>query len=580
MSYLRRTINARLWLAVVAVSALAPVVRAAAGQFEKSLPQDCVVFVNLDDFSGLKNRMAETSFAKLCGDPAMKPFVEGIAGEFGKLLGMAQEATGVDFKELLSLPTGQIAFAIQLHQQNPDEPPFIYFVADVAGKEDRVRSLLSRLEPKLEQAGMTKRSVGGLTAFGRGESKPREELCYGVQGSALVIGNDPEALGKVAGGLKGGSATSLANNERLTAFRQRAGGTGDFELFVDVSTIVAVAAAKGGQQAGAGIAMLGLNAFQSAGLTLSIGKGEFEGQFQLLINTRGQSQLLNFFNMPAKPLRPEEWVPSDVASYNSFNWDVDLFYNTLSNLVNGYAPGALAQADAAASMLGGDPNNPLIRSIKEDVIGPLGNRLSLVTDLTEAGGIPTQRILLAWELDSSEKIARIVDQLAGMFGPAIGGEKKSVAGNTVHVFPVPIQVPGIPPMRIGLTVTKRHLMVASHVELLDKALAGGGKAGLAESDDFRRIASKFPAQLSGISYNRGEASAGAFWRFMKSGQFDNVLQMALQDDGARAALGGLVDAIKGEKLPDFDTVRKYFKSSGGYVVMDDQGMRFVSFSVK
>jgi hypothetical protein len=569
-----------VWLVVVTAGLLPGVSRVAAGEYEKSLPQECIFVVNIDDSAGLMARIRETSLGGLMRDPSMGPFVEGIKNEFGKLFEMAQQASGVDFKELLSVPSGQVLFAIRVHEPKPDDVPFFYFLANVGGKEEKVRGLFGRLETALEQRNMKKRSAGGLTIFSEGEPKPREQLCYSLQGPTLVMGNDPDALANVVSGLKSGARPSLAENERFRAFRERAGGAGDLEVFLDLSALMNIGAAQAGPQAGAVIAMFGLNAIQSVGFSCSVGKGDFESQLQFMLNTRGQSQLFNLFRMPTKPLRPEEWVPQDVSGYSTFNWDVDLFYDTLSNIVNGVAPGALASADAAAAMIGGDPNNPVIRSIKDDLIGPLGNRITLLTDLVESEGLPASRILVAWELDNGEKIARILDALMNSFGPAVQAERKSVKGGTVHIIPGP-PIPGLPPMRFAFTATKRHLLFTTHVELLDKVLTAEGRPGLSESEDFRRLAGRFPAQVSGISYNRAEAEFRALWRMVKSGQLSQMLQAGLaQDPNAQAALGGLVEAFNGKNLPEFDSIRKYVKSTGGYAVMDDQGLKLVSFSVK
>src|SRR5690606_33044853 len=106
---------------------------------------------------------------------------------------------------------------------------------------------------------------------------------------------------------------------------------------------------------------------------------------QSMLVTKGQTPVFNLFNMPAKPTKPQNWVPPTVASYSTFHWDLDLFYNTLSGIIDGFLPGAMQQAEIMVSSFP-TPDNPFITSIKGDIIGPLGNRISTVTDIGESRG--------------------------------------------------------------------------------------------------------------------------------------------------------------------------------------------------
>lgn len=575
------------WLLSLAVVWCAAPMAWAAGPFEKAIPEDCVAFVNFKNFQELKTKAGETRGAKLWQDPSMQPFVSGVMAEVTKLFSLAEQKSGVNLSELWNAPTGQFTLALRL-ASNPKEPPYVYLLADVSGKEESVNRLLNRLAQQMEKDNMTKRSVGDFTVFSpQNNQKPRSDACYTVKNGILAFGNDPEALGAALKGIEGGVSNSLAENARFKSFREAAGVAGDVELFVDLNKIISVVSETTPPFA-AGAAALGLNAFQSAGLSFAVNQGDFETQTQAIILMRGSSPLLNLFNMPAKSLAPEAWVPENVSSYFTFNWDLDLFYTTLTGIINATAPG---QMERVNQMLAGpDPDNPLF-NIKKDLIDPLGNRLTVVSDTVEGKKLPTQRTLIAWQLDSNERLNALIDRLMAMAGGALPLQKNSVKGNTVYSFPLgdmlaaqmPNQEMPLPIGVVGFTVAKTHLFLTTHIELLNKVLNNEGGAGLAENANYRRIAAKYPSQTSLISYTNADAQLQSLWQVLKSGQLDTMLRQAMAthgDDEGAQVVKGLVESLDGKKLPEFEKVQKYLAPSGGYGVMNENGVRFMSFTLK
>ncbi|MGL4464467.1 MAG: hypothetical protein ACRC1K_20135, partial [Planctomycetia bacterium] len=366
-----------------------------------------------------------------------------------------------------------------------------------------------------------------------------------------------------------------------------AGGMGDVELFVDLSEIVGVMSAKGGQQFAAGAAILGLNSFQSAGLSVAFNRDEFEAMSQLLLITEGQSALFNLFNLPVKPMKgPEPFVPAAIVNYSTVNWNVDLFYSTLTGLVNAVNPNGMEQVDAM--LAGPDPEKPLV-NLRNDVVKPLGDRISFASDMIEAEGLPVSRVCMFWSLDDSTRFKELIERLLALGGEALPLQKKSVKGNTVYTFPagdmlaaqMPMQGMALPIDVIGFTVTKTHFMLATHVEILDQMLNAEEGAGLAESPKFRKIAAKLPEKVSGFTFVDSEAQSRAGYDAFASGKVAEQLEKALeQNEEAGELLSGFVEVLKGEDLPEFDEIKKYFTPGGSYVVMNESGVRIVQFTLK
>jgi hypothetical protein len=577
------------WLRAQTVLAAALVVSMTtsivAGPFENAVPEDTVLFVNLPNVSLLKERSGETSLAKLFKDEAMKPFVDNLSGEVQLLLDTAEQITSISLTDVLSLPTGQLSIAVRPDAENSSALPYIYFLADCKGNEEKLKDIITKITTALEENGMSKEAVGDLSVYSIGDAAARQQVALGVKGSLLAIGNDPESLGKVISSIESGSSDSLGKSARFGGFRERAGGTGHFEVYSDLARTVEFASNLGRTEVTTAVSMLGLNAFQSLGISILVGENDNDTSMQVIVNTEGASQVLNLFKMPAKPIKPEPWVPADVLSYGSFNWDVDLFYETLVGMVNAVYPGGMEQVEGM--LAGPDPANPLL-NLKNDLIGPLGNRITVITDYITEESSYNPRFLIAWELENSQKLTELFDRLLALAGGALPLETQSVNGNTVYTFPLGDLVEAQMgdsqmPFKLGVfgfTITKTHLMLTTHVELLNKCL-NTTSGGLAESEAYKLIASKIPAEVSMLGLSRRDEEAKALWQFVKSGKLAELIRKGMESqEEVGAFLGGIIDALDGSNLPEFDKVSKYFTPSGSYAIMDEKGVKYMGFTPK
>ncbi len=556
-----------------------------AGPFENAVPEDTVLFVNLPNVALLKERSGETSLAKLFKDEAMKPFVDNLGGEVQLLLDTAEQITSISLVDILNLPTGQVSIAVRPDAENSTALPYIYFLADCKGNEEKLKDIITKITTALEENGMSKEAVGDLSVYSIGDAASRQQVVLGTKGSILALGNDPESLNKVLAGIESGASESLGKSARFGAFRERAGGTGHFEVFSDLARTVEFASSLGQAEVSTAISMLGLNAFQSLGISILVGENDNDTSMQILVNTEGSSQVLNLFKMPTKPIKPEPWVPADVLSYGSFNWDVDLFYETLVGMVNAVYPGGMEQVEGM--LAGPDPANPLL-NLKNDLIGPLGNRITVITDYITEESKYNPRLLLAWELENSQKLTELFDRLMALAGGALPLETQNVNGNTVYTFPLGDLVEAQMgesqmPFKLGVfgfTITKTHLMLTTHVELLNKCLNTSG-GGLAESEAYKMIASKIPAEVSMIGLSRRDEEAKAAWEFVKTGKLAELIRKGMESqEEVGAFLGGIIDALDGSNLPEFDKVSKYFTPSGSYAIMDEKGIKYMGFTPK
>jgi hypothetical protein len=164
-----------------------------------------------------------------------------------------------------------------------------------------------------------------------------------------------------------------------------------------------------------------------------------------------------------------------------------------------------------------------------------------------------------------------------------------VKGTKVYHFPLgdllAAQMPdGEMPLAVGefaFAISKTHFFLTTHVELLDKVLESDGAASLAENAQFKKISAQFPADTSMIMYTQAEEQIRSSWAMLKSGALADMLRAQMeQSDEMNAFLSGLVDSLDGSNLPEFDAIKKYLVPSGGYAIMNDQGLYLMHFSLK
>ncbi len=111
--------------------------------------------------------------------------------------------------------------------------------------------------------------------------------------------------------------------------------------------------------------------------------------------------LLKIFSLPPVNLRPEAWVPATVASYQSLSWDLDNAYNAINDLVNKFQPGMLNVLEQ--QLAGPEGGQPL--SFQKDIFGPIGDRITLISDFKKPIKEDSQRMLVGLALEDAEGLS-------------------------------------------------------------------------------------------------------------------------------------------------------------------------------
>jgi hypothetical protein len=212
--------------------------------------------------------------------------------------------------------------AVRMDAENSEAFPFIYFLADCKGNEEKLKDIMTKITSALEENGLSKEMVGDVSVYAIGDAAKRQQIAMAVKGSLLAIGNDPESMNKVIGSIESGSDESLGKSERFMAFRERAGGTGHMEIYADLVRTIEFASDMGQPEIATAVAMLGLNAFESLGVSALFGEDDNDHSVQVLVNTKGTSPIFNLFKMPAKPITAPSTGTSIPSTKPSSAWSM------------------------------------------------------------------------------------------------------------------------------------------------------------------------------------------------------------------------------------------------------------------
>ena len=258
--------------------------------------------------------------------------------------------------------------------------------------------------------------------------------------------------------------------------------------------------------------------------------------------------------MPVTTLRPEPWVPGNVTTYYSLSWDLDGAYNALNDLVNQFQPGMLQVVQQG--LVGPNGGEPI--DLQKDIFGPLGNRLTVISDFKKPIKEDSQRFLFGIAVTDVKKFQATLNKIIAIAGgdPA----KRDFQGTTIYDFKLP-EMPaaggGNGPLKngtISLAIAKDTLFLASEPALLETVLRGGGGT-LSDHAEFLSVAKQFPAQTSSINYARSDESSRASYDSIKNGDFEK--QLKANPNGP-----DLSKFFDKSKLPDFSVFIKYLAPGG------------------
>ncbi len=559
-----------------------------AAEPEKVLPDSTLFYFKVKDVAQLRESFKQSEFGQLLADPAVKPLKDSIAEKLDQAGKDLKAKLGVTFGELLSLPQGPATIAV-VAKPDGKIPVAVLITAD-AGKNEKVMTdvmMKSTKQAEEANAKVGTESFKGLTLHivqpPKDGDKPNPPLIWTNSGSIFHIASDLVALKDIISHADGRD-DSLASVEAFAKARTKLGADTPVTWFLDINKAIkllvkagqaAQAAGGAGQNLEGILQVTGINGLKAASGSFAFNSGAYDSVSKVYFLAPAPTQgILKLFQMPMINLRPEPWVPATVASYQTLSWDLDAAYSALNDLVNMFQPGMLNLLEQ--NMVGPNGGEPI--SLQKDIFGPLGDRLTLITDFKKPVKEDSQRLLFGVTLEDSRAFQNTLNKLIALGGGAPA--KRDFQGTTIYDFKLPEMpnagnAPNNNPFKSGtatVAIAKDVLYVATEPAILESVLRGG-TTPLADSPQFQAVAKQIPAKTSSLTYAKAEEQARVTYETIKSGQFEAALKASPNGPDVSKV-------IDKSKIPDFSVFAKYLSEGGGFGLMEADGVTFTTFTLR
>jgi hypothetical protein len=561
-------------LAVSSLGAAVGRARAAAPP-EQVLPDSTLFFFKVADVGKFTEAFRASTYGQLLADPAMADLRADFVEKIKPISDAMKERVGVSLKELAELPKGAVAIAAIA---GAEEKPTVSLaiIAEAGDNSPKFSEFLTRGNKQAEEN-------GAKVAVETFNGNPFHVITPPDQ-----PGDDKEAPPPVVWTYSAGrGSAALAAGEAFVKTQKKLGAeSAQVVWFADVARIIkfATRTSAGGndaqaQQLAFQIQALGLDGLKSVGGTLSLNAGGYSSLTKTFFNApaAGIKGLLKIFSFPPIAVSPEPWVPATVASYQTFSWDLDNAYKAIEDLVNQFQPGMLNVLEQ--QLVGPEGGQPL--SFQKDIFGPLGDRVTMVSDFKKPIKEDSQRVVVAIALEDAKTFQGTLDRLLDLAKAT--PKKREFQGNTIYDFELP-EMPAQNGVQaqlkgpISVTIAKDTMFMTTDATLLEQVLRPGA-VPLAESPEFQTIAKELPEKVSGMTFVKPDEQARLTYDMFKSGRFEEAFKQGMAASRPGQPAPNIPQLVDPAKMPDFEVFAKYLTLSGGYSVMDDDGFVQTGFSL-
>ena len=623
----RGVVRCAAWM--VALASVATALPAGAAGFAPSetvFPATTRIWISSPDPRGLQERFDNTSYGQLLKDPQMRPFVEGVRDQARSAGRQRLGKLGLSFEDFASVPGGEIALGVI--EPSAGKLASVILV-DTTGHEQAAARLVETIGERLVERKATKAtstSGGGTTMTVY--DIPQEpgtahatRVAIVVHPQALIVGDDPAVVMEIASALSGRS-DSLATVVSYKAVADRCAdkvpaAAAPIRWYVDpLGFARALQAANPPREKRKGpdyVAILGRQGFdavKAVGGVVVLDDGLHELRHHTLIHAppldgrkpfasdryKLAARMLQFPNTAR--LDPPTWVPRDVSSWMTMQWDMKNAFASVESLVDDVV-GEKGVFDDVIATHKEDPDGPQI-DVEHDLVGCLGTRVSIVSDHTMPIDVDSERLVIAVETSNPEQVAKTV---AKSMATDPDMRRVEFDGHVIWelidrsdaIPKLEIETPGLAPAahadsdtghgrrnklrdreekllpHSAVTVAHGHLLIASHRDFLERVLATTSADGtLVDSGDYDvvtdELARLFPGETALRSFGRGDETIRPAYEMLRRGEMPKSKSLmgqllnGLLGDGKEGSVRE--QRIDGSTLPEFEVIQRYLGASG------------------
>jgi hypothetical protein len=597
---------------------------------EQLLPRATKGYLSIGNLERFRADWAKTQPGQLLADPIMQPFVEDFQRQQRDKSGGIDQTLGISWDDLSKVAAGEAAFAVIQPAANQAAQVLI---ADVTGRKQQTAALLDKIKTNLTgqpQAKASQIDVSGISVTSYALPKTKQQSArtalFCVTQERLIAADNLAVLQGILGRFAAAGDDSLS---ALPAFQwvitrcQQAAGerVPHVRWFVEPFGFVEarrvanrVAPHPEGTDMLKVLKEVGFTAIQGAGGYVHLATEKFEILHQTAVyappvktgNERYElaAAMLDFPN--GGDFQPQPWVPREIATFTRLNFEPQKAFEALGPLVDGIYRQKGGFKDMIDS-IEEDPYGAHI-NLRTDVIALLGGRATIVFDYLLPITPDSEQILIAVETTDVKTLTANIDRMMkaesnatprdykgrriweiknpdtdvaktnGKNRPAVAKqeeEKDDDEDAGEHLFP-----------NSSVTVAHGQMLIASHYDFLTKMLDDlAQRDQLADSNQYRLVKTDLDYLAGGDAcaqtFSRSDEEFRAIYDLIRAGRMpesQTVLGKLLNSflgeskDGAPRA-----QRINGQRLPEYDAVRRYFGPAGMTAVSQDQGWFLTGF---
>ena len=531
------------------------------------VPGGASVFLQITDVPKTGADWKKSALGRLWDSSELAEFRKEIETKWEEALSDSADSK-FPVKELLSLPQGEIALAVLQEDGGPIGGVLLLEYGD---KQAALDKALDALDKALEEEEAIKSTdtVGGteITVFSFKDGNDDEvpyKLAYCTKDGCVLFGTSTSILEGVLGRWDGKDSDCLAEDEIYSYIqaksRLESSTASSMSYFISPIDLVRGVLASNEQLALQGVIFntylqsLGLGQLKGIGGSAEIAQGDYDSWGRTVIYADQPAKgIMKVFQFPAKKISVPNWVGEEVSQFSTFHWD---------------SAGAWSGITAVGDAIMGRPGNfaatidkvskqPPNVHIKKDVIDQLSGDVTIISNGVELSdsGTPQEKQVIMLELKDESKIKELVDRLTAL-APQI--EKREFEGTPIY------DVPGNGQIAPSLAVANGQFLFSTNSPAIESVLRSKtADKPLSDSVDFKALTKGVPDDVSFFTFSRLDKTLEVFYESARKGDFDAVAE-------------GKIDF---KTLPEFETIRKYFRPQFSYAIPDENGAVIDSYTL-
>jgi hypothetical protein len=556
------------------------------------LPKTTVAYVSIPDLPAATQRFMQTSTGRMSQDPQLKPLLKEVYASAAQLVGTLKDRIGLSLSEILAIPQGQITVALVA----PDEAePALVAILDTGDQLSRAQGLLETATDAANRAGVEKTKETShettIVIFDGVGRRGDSRLAYFEKDGTIVAATNVDVLKQILAAWNGEKGSTLADNRKFTSIMSRCGDSSQEPQLVWFADPIDLIRAVGRDNAGARVAVamlpsLGLDGISAAGGAMRMDVDEFDGMSHAhLLLEHPRDGVLEAIAFTPGDTTPERWVPAEMVNYMTLRLDLEKAYKTLEKLFDSFqGDGALAASIETRLDL------PLGIDVRKDVLSGLTGRITYVNWIERPITIQSSAILIALELKKDAQVDKALEKLQTKFSNFL--VEKSYGGNDYYKISPPRVSERIAEARPGqmvpnlpcLGIVDRSFIFTDHESLFQRVVVCSKESTdkLADNVDYKLITSKIARQGKGatpvmVAFSRPE-EAMRFMYDLANG--DRTRQFLGRQGENNPFFKSLNSALESHPLPPFAVLEQYLAPSGTFILDDETGLHYISFSLR